>query len=54
MLVREYILILCKDIVVLVPAFGESLLAPVLVSIVFPDFDNDSPNSLMRVRDPFN
>lgn len=21
---------------------------------VFPDFDNDSPNSLTRVRDPFN
>ena len=35
--VREHILILCKDIVVLVPAFGESLLAPVLVSIVFVD-----------------
>ena len=37
MFVREYILILRKDIVVLVPAFGESLLAPVLVSIVFVD-----------------
>ena len=22
--------------------------------VAFPDFDNDSPNSLMRVRDPFN
>ena len=21
---------------------------------IFPDFDNDSPNSLTRVRDPFN
>ena len=24
------------------------------LALRLPDFDNDSPNSLMRVRDPFN
>lgn len=24
------------------------------IRLSFPDFDNDSPNSLTRVRDPFN
>ena len=38
---RQFILSCCQSVI---KKFGS----------LFPDFDNDSPNSLTRVRDPFN